>query len=326
MDFSKDIGTLSSNYIRFFNCLIKEYEQVKAKQHPKYKYVKDLFASNKICQQNFHKYYKRFKRSGLDTELLPQKRGPKWRSRRTDLAIEQKVVELRSKHLNKFEIYDILLAELKEKTPSLSTIYKILKRNGVNKLPRKETGVMQEKIKIIKEKAGDLGHMDCCHLGREVINGGDKCFLLGMIDDASRIAHVELIKDIRSLTVMFATMRICNFFNSVYNIKFKEIMTDNGAEFASRTNIDNHPFERMLIETKVKHVYTKAYKPQTNGKIERFWKTLRDDLIDGTYFEDIEDFKQKLEEYLAYYNHYRKHQSLNGHTPVAFLEKSHRNM
>jgi hypothetical protein len=322
MDFSKDINTVSNNYLRYFSRIVDEYELIKSKGHPKYKYVKELFSANKICQQNFHKYYKRFKDNRVLTSLLPQKRGPKWNTRRIDLSIEEKVLELRSKWLNKFEIRSILLSTLKEIAPCESTIYKIFKRNGVNKLSRKEANTIGDKIKIIKEKAGDLGHIDCCYISKGTINNdNNKYYLVGIIDDASRIAHVELVSNIKSLTVMFATMKIAMFLEGMYNISFKEIMSDNGAEFASKNNIDNHPFERLLKEMNIKHLYTRPYRPQTNGKIERFWRTLKDDLIDGTYFEDINDFRTKLEEYLAYYNHYRNHQALDGLTPVDFLKK-----
>jgi transposase InsO family protein len=57
----------------------------------------------------------------------------------------------------------------------------------------------------------------------------------------------------------------------------------------------------MLIEMGIKHRYTKPYRPQTNGKIERLWRTINEDLIDGTYFESIDSFKEELFEYIVYY-------------------------
>ena len=93
-------------------------------------------------------------------------------------------------------------------------------------------------------------------------------------------------------------------------------MSDNGSEFSSRNNELSHPFERMLKELGVKHRYTRPYRPQTNGKVERFWRSLNEDLIEGTIFETLEEFKKELEEYLIYYNELRPRQGLNQKTPL----------
>ena len=60
---------------------------------------------------------------------------------------------------------------------------------------------------------------------------------------------------------------------------------------------------------------SKPYRPQTNGKVERFWRTINEDLIEGTYFESIEHFKEELFKYILYYNKLRPHQGINGMTP-----------
>lgn len=74
----------------------------------------------------------------------------------------------------------------------------------------------------------------------------------------------------------------------------------------------------------IKHRYTRPYRPQTNGKIERFWRTFNEDVIDGSTFDDIDHFSNEIFEYMIYYNNHRPHQSLNGMTPKAFAQsKSH---
>ncbi len=93
-----------------------------------------------------------------------------------------------------------------------------------------------------------------------------------------------------------------------------------GAEFAARTNPHDHPFEAMLAEMGIVHRYTRPYRPQTNGKVERFWRTLDEDLIEGTTFDDIEQFSNELLEYILYYNEFRPHQALAGQTPKAFAK------
>ncbi len=73
-----------------------------------------------------------------------------------------------------------------------------------------------------------------------------------------------------------------------------------------------NPFKRMLKEMGVKHRFIRPYRPQTNGKIERFWRTIEEDIIEGTTFESLEDFTNDLFEYMIYYNEYRPHQGING--------------
>ena len=74
----------------------------------------------------------------------------------------------------------------------------------------------------------------------------------------------------------------------------------------------------MLLELGIKHRYTRPYRPQTNGKVERFWRTLDDDVIDGATFDNLDHFANELFEYLIYYNNYRPHQALGGQTPKDF--------
>jgi hypothetical protein len=62
----------------------------------------------------------------------------------------------------------------------------------------------------------------------------------------------------------------------------------------------------------------RPYRPQTNGKVERLWRTLDDDVIDGATFDDLDHFANELFEYLVYYNNHRPHQALAGQTPKAF--------
>lgn len=311
--------TLKKNYLQKYQFLIQEYEQVKAKQHPRFRWVKDFYAFHGTCPQNFLKYYARYKQSADTNDLLPRKRGPKWKSRRTCPEIEEQVIALRKKGLNRYEMNRILHSQLGERTPSPSCLYQITKRHGMNRLtpPMKE-----EKRRIIKQRAGELGHIDCHHLSKDLIAScHQRRYLVGVIDHYTSIAWVEVVTDIKSLTVMFATLRCFNLMNERYGIQYEEVLTDNGPEFGKRDHKkkDSHPFERLLLEMGIKHRYTQPYRPQTNGKIERFWRTLNDDLINDTYFESDDQFEQELFEYLLYYNQERPHQGMKGKTPKEML-------
>jgi transposase InsO family protein len=311
--------TLKRNYIQKYQYLIGEYEQVKAKRHPTYRFAREFYAAHGTCAQTFLKYYNRYRSSdGTDLSLLPGKRGPRYGTRRSPADIEALVLQEREKGCNRYEIHSLLKARLKEKTPAPSTIYQILLRHQRNRmsLPMKE-----ERQSYVRQKAGELAHIDCYHLSRDTIaEDTNRYYLLAVVDDASRIAWAEVMTDITALSAMFATLKAINEIHNRYEIKFQEVLTDNGPEFGPKESASKgtHPFERLLVELGVKHRHTRPYRPQTNGKVERFWRTLHVDLIEGTYFSSLEHFRDELYKYLLYYNHMRPHQSLDGQAPVEF--------
>src|ERR1700760_4997027 len=92
--------TLKRNYLNKYRFLINEYEQVKRREHPLYRFAKDFYSAHDTDARAFLKYYNLFKRSGNELDLLPQKRGPKYGSRRPSPSEEQQVLELRDKGCN----------------------------------------------------------------------------------------------------------------------------------------------------------------------------------------------------------------------------------
>ncbi len=307
--------TVERKYLDTYRFMIKEYEQVKLKVHPVHKYVEDLYKAWGTNRKSFLKYYNRFKQSGKESDLLPQKRGPKYKTRRPLKFIENKVIELRQRGNSKHEIVSILKPTLNKFTPSPSGVYNICRRYGLNRLTPK---TKQNKRKIIKERMGQLGHIDCHHLGKAIIRGQSrKLYLVCVLDDYSRLAWAEVTEDITSLTVMFAALKCMNILHDQYKIKFEEVITDNGPEFGRRNSKSKmqHPFERMLLELGIKHRYTQPYRPQTNGKVERFWRTIKEDLITATDFDSFEEFKDEVLQYMVYYNQERPHGGIEGKKP-----------
>lgn len=307
--------------MRMMAC-IEEYEAIKRKESKLFKTVKQFCEYNKFSHQNFMKIYHRYKQNPCEYSLLPQKRGPKFQKRRTDLKVENLIIELRKQGNNRYEIKEILSKQELNIAPSPTTIYNICRKHGLNKLRKTEK---QERRKIIMSKIGELVHIDCHQLSKGItIAEPDKTYyLLGVLDDYSRTCWVELMDDKKGLTVMFAVLKAFNMLKHRYGIEIESVMTDNGAEFGSGKNAKNkydNPFERLLTEMHMKHIYTKPYRPQTNGKIERFWKTLKEDFTEDSLFKDKEDLKDELLGFIAYYNEHRPHSSLNGKTPKEFLE------
>ena len=309
--------TIERNYQHKWLFLIDEYELVKAGKHPHFRFVQDFYAFHGTNRQTFAKYLNRYRQSHDPADLLPRKRGPRWK-RRTPPHVVERVLELRRHSLNRYEIYAILKPDLGDLTPAPSTIYAIIKRHGLNRLnaPMKQT-----KRRIIKTRAGELGHLDAHHLSKDLIVGARRRhYLVCVLDACTRLAWAEVVDDLRSLSVMFAALKSINLLNAEYGVRFEEMLTDNGAEFASPRNQAGHPVERMLVELGIKHRYTRPYRPQTNGKVERFWRTLNEDLLDETTFETLEELKEELLAYLLYYNTARPHQALGGKTPLETLQ------
>ena len=119
-----------------------------------------------------------------------------------------------------------------------------------------------------------------------------KYFVLVKMMTSLGVTWVEVIESLKAIDVTFAMMDIILHMNQRYGITFDEALTDNGAEFCSGPErLKNHPFERLLLHFAIKHRRTLPYKPQTNGKIERFWRSFDDEVIEGSIFNTIDELK-----------------------------------
>lgn len=310
--------TIERNYIQKWRFLIAEYEAVKNGLSPTFKRVGEFYRHHGTCSQTFRKYYNRYLAEGGEAALLPQRRGPKWKERREPTAIEAAVLDERRRGQNRYEIYAVLREKGLE-PPSPSTIYRITRRHGMNRLT---TPMREEKRRLIKTKVGEMGHVDLHQISRDVFlhTPARPVYLISIVDSCSRLAWAEIVSSKKALPVMFKTLKMINTLHARYGVTFAEILTDNGAEFCGRTKPDEHPFEAMLIELGSKHRYTRPYRPQTNGKVERFWRTLDGDVIEGATFNDENHLAREILEYMLYYNELRPHQALGGKTPKAAAE------
>lgn len=307
---------------RMMSC-IEEYIAIKEKRSKRFKTVQEFCEYHKFSHQNFMKIYHRYLANPCPESLLPQKRGPKYQTRRTDIEVEKMIIELRQLGNNRYNIKQILKKKYANLAPSETTIYNICKRNNLNRLRKTEK---EEKRRIIMSKIGELAHIDLHQIskGITIAEPNKTYYLLGVIDDYTRLCWLELLDDKTALTVMFATLKAFNMLRMRYDFEIDAVMSDNGAEFGSgrfAKNKDTHPFERLLTEMEMKHIYTKPYTPKTNGKIERFWKTLEEEFLEDSLFEDEEDLKNEILGFIAYYNEHRAHSSLNGLTPLEFAKK-----
>lgn len=176
---------------------------------------------------------------------------------------------------------------------------------------------------------GDLIHVDIKKLGRIPNGGGHRklgrtagnrnnkkqgrgyAYLHHAVDDHSRLAYSEILTDERKETAAAFWGRANTFFAD-HGIVVKRVLTDNGSCYRSRLFAD-------ALGKKIKHKKTRPYRPQTNGKVERFNRTLSQEWAYAqTYFTD-EARAATYPSWLHHYNHHRPHTGIKGKTPIERL-------
>jgi transposase InsO family protein len=313
--------TMEKRHIQQMIRHMEEYEQVKRGEHPKYKQVKDFYEDKGLCKQNFLKYYRRYVNGGREISvLIPHKTGRKFKDIiKYEHEVTEQLKELRGHAYNRYDIA-LLLKRIRSIEISPSSIYRLMVKLNINKL---NPQLKELKRRIIKMSTGELGHIDIHYIAKGTVKEmkNKKLYVVGVIDSYSRLCWLMPITSIKALDVSYATMEMLVILRNRYEIEFKEIMSDNGSEFSSRNNIEGHPFEKMLDFLQIKHIYTKPCTPKTNGKIERFWRTLEDELLSGETFDTLEEFKHHIKGYCLYYNEYRMHQGIDLKKPIDMLVK-----
>jgi transposase InsO family protein len=298
-----------------WSLVVSHYEKIKQKNNPNFKTVNELCAAFQINRKDIRKYYEKWVKAGKDPDaLLPQKRGPKPGQLKILSKEEERIIVKihRRLHANEFEIYHLIEGRFNVH-PSVSTIYRTLKLYPLNDKRKRAIKRYEKKY------PGELLHADTYSLGKTLVENRKQYYLLGLIDDCTRLCRVELIDRNTSAEVSVATSKALKWF-TVHGILPEVIMTDNGSEFTaftSRKAKETHFFETTLNMFNIKHIYTKPYRPQTNGKIERFWRILYDECIlcqDKTLTKD--ELIAEIEGFMYRYNYQRKHTSLKYITPL----------
>lgn len=299
--------------------VLNEYELIKQKKSKNFSTVDQLCDVFKVHRKDIRKYYERWIKSDRDPDsLLPQKRGPKpGQLKLLSKDEERTIIKIRRKfQANEFEISHMIKGHFKI-DPSVSAIYRTFKRYPLNEKRK-------AKIKRYEKRYPDeLLHADTFRLPITLVTDRKRYFLFGVIDDCTRLTYVELIDRQTAANASEAFSRAYKWF-SLHGFKPEKVMTDNGSEFTSYTSEkakDTHFFETMLKIFDVKHSYTKPYRPQTNGKIERFWKILNDECI--LYQRSTLTKKNliaEIEDYMYRYNYQRKHGGINYQTPLDKLK------
>ena len=298
--------------------ILREYEKTSKRIRPrKFKFVKDICEVYNISRKELNRYYRKWIEGGKsDDALLPNKRGARPGSRRIPKEIERNIVKAYRKFgSNRYELVLIFKPYYLDKTPSPATMDRIKARYPLNE--------NQKKIikRYEKQAPGELAHIDLTELTKDI-----KChfkvrrlYCASICDDCTRITYSEIVPDKKASTTTYFLARSLSWFKQIYNFEFETIMSDNGREFKGSVTKE-HPFETMCKELGIKHIYTKPYRPQTNGKIEAFNKILKKEFMYPNKFDSEKDLMVNLGNFLFEFNHLRRHGGLKYSTPFDKLK------
>ena len=133
-----------------------------------------------------------------------------------------------------------------------------------------------------------------------------------VIDDHSRVAYAEICRDEKATTATAVLRRAVAWFGD-YGVNVERVLSDNGSCYRS------FAWRDTCAELGVTHKRTRPYRPQTNGKIERFHRTLADGWAYARFYESTTQRDAALPEWLHFYNHHRAHSATGGKPPITRL-------
>jgi transposase InsO family protein len=200
-----------------------------------------------------------------------------------------------------------------------STVHAILRRHGCSRLRRRE---QEPVVRYERERPGELLHIDVKKLGRIIAPGhrvtGDRTgsahgkagwlFVFAAIDDATRLGFAGVYPDETTESAL-AFLRECRRFYASHGITIERVLTDNGKCFKQR-------WQQGCALLAIKAKRTRPYRPQTNGKAERFIRTLLEIWAYAYPYAHERERATALPPALEAYNRFRRHRALGGLTPI----------
>ena len=210
-----------------------------------------------------------------------------------------------------------------------STVSGILTRIGLGKLWRLEP--LEPPNRYEKKRPGELVHVDVKKLGRigrpgHRVNGDRRTRTRGIgweyvhvcVDDATRLVYVEVLDDEKAVTAIgFLRRAVAHF--AAFGVRVERVMTDNGSAY--RATIHALACKALGI----KHLRTQPYRPRTNGKAERFIRTMLGGWAYGAIYRTSDERRNALPGWLDFYNRQRPHRSLGRQAPLERLHTLNRN-
>src|SRR5437588_8346548 len=285
-------------------------------------------AAAEVSENTARKWVRRFHAEG-EGGLLDRSSAPHSLPNATPEDRVQVIASLRRLRFSGPEIAEVLAM-------ATSTVSAVLKRIGLGKLSRLEPPEPIHRYE--KSHAGELLHIDVKKLGRIGAKGaghrvtgmpnrgsrpqrrerGRKRGLTGWefvhvcVDDATRLAYAEVLENERATTAIAFLRRCLDFYRS-HGVRVERVMTDNGSAYVSAV------FALACRGLCVKHCRTRPYRPQTNGKAERFIRTLLAEWAYAVVYGSAGALAAALPRWLERYNTSRRHGALGHRPPLARL-------
>ena len=281
--------------------------------------VAHVAAEMGISRATAHKWIRRWRAEG-QAGLHDRSSRPHSTPHRTPPAIEARVCDLRrDRKLGPARIGPIL------GLPA-STVHRILTRHHLHRLTwlDRPTGTVIRRYE--RDRPGELIHVDVKKLGRIPDGGGHKTngreagrpirgmgfdYVHSAVDDHSRLAYSEIHSDEKVATCAGFLTRAAAFFHSHGIDHIERVLTDNA--WAYRKGL---AWKNALAELGAAGKLTRAYRPQTNGKVERFNRTLLDEWAYLKPYHSNNERTEALADFLHTYNHHRCHTALGGKPPI----------
>lgn len=271
-----------------------------------------------VSRATVHKWLRRYREEG-EAGLVDRTSRPHRSPRRIDPRLEQRILLARRRRRWGPHQLEYYLGVPR------STAYKVLVRNGCSRLSDFDRPT-RKPIRYVRDRPGELLHVDVKKLGRIPDGGGwrvhgrgngtsrgegrlgyDKLHIA--IDDHSRLAFVQVHADEKGITcAQFMADAIAWF--AQQGITVERVMTDNAKNYTR-----SRAFQRVLSDRGIKHKRIRPHRPQTNGKVERFNRTLVDEFAYARIFDSNQARLDALPRWIRYYNNRRRHTGLDGHSP-----------
>lgn len=273
-----------------------------------------------VSEKTVRKWLTRAKATGFPTRLEDHSSRPRRQPRKTAPDLETQILTLRRQRRS----YAQILMALPISKASLS---RILQRHGLNRLSSLEPP-KPPVLRYERATPGELLHLDIKKLGRFSHPGvratGDRSHrnpgagvesLHVAIDDHSRVAFASLFPNEKIPSVIAALHQALAFY-SAHGIAIQAVLTDRGSAYRS------HLFATTCKNLGLQHLFTKPYRPQTNGKAERFIQTLTREWAYARSYDSSDHRAHCLPLYLHDYNFHRPHSALRSKPPASRLPKT----
>jgi transposase InsO family protein len=258
-----------------------------------------------ISRKTGYKWIERFREG---SELSDRSRRPRTSPRRTDAQLEQRVLELRHRHpaWGARKLRRRLL-DLGQNMPAVSVVHAILIRHGL--IDAKRSGQHRPFERFERTEPNDLWQMD--YKGHFATDSG-RCHALTMLDDHSRFnLTLKACGDERNPTVKSALITAFERYGMP-----RSVLTDNGSPWGS---VESRWTELgvWLVRLGITLIHGRPSHPQTQGKEERFHRTLKAEVLGTRRFHDLEQVQEAFDEFRSIYNHQRPHEALALEVPAS---------